>query len=152
MTVYSIYIFNKKCEAIYFKSWNSPSSLNVSDSSSGQEVDGDSENHKLVYGVVFSLKNMVSKMSAGKPAQEGFISYKTSTYKLHYFESPAGVKMVMITDRNAESMLDTLRSIYAKLYVEYVVKNPLAKPNTPIKNELFRSNLDKFILALPNFE
>ncbi|ORY53826.1 snare-like protein [Rhizoclosmatium globosum] len=95
---------------------------------------------------------MVNKMTAGKPSNEGFINYRTSTYKLHYFESPAGIKMVMITDRNSENMLETLKQIYSKLYVEFVVKNPLAKPNTPIKNELFRTNLDKYIQALPNYQ
>ncbi|KAJ3060516.1 TRAPP subunit bet5 [Podochytrium sp. JEL0797] len=122
MTVYSLYVFNKKCEAIFYQQWNLPSTL-PSSSEPAQDVDGDSETAKLVYGVVFSLRNLVTKMTAGKPSNEGFLSYKTSTYKLHYFESLAGVKMVILTDANAHSMLETLRTIYANYYVEFVVKS-----------------------------
>ncbi|KAJ3110476.1 TRAPP subunit bet5 [Physocladia obscura] len=171
MTVYSIHIFNKKCEAIYFKQWNnaatagsnktaaiatnepaSKQSESASDATNNIDVDGDSETAKLVYGVVFSLKNMVNKLSAGKNSTDGFLSYKTNAYKLHYFESPAGLKIVLITDAASASMLSVLRQIYSSIYVENVVKNPLAKPNTPIKNELFRGSLDKYIRGLQNFE
>ncbi|KAI8614696.1 transport protein particle complex of the golgi, subunit bet5-like protein [Chytriomyces sp. MP71] len=154
MTIYSIHIFNKKCEGIFYSEWNTPNAnaYDADENGEGRDVDGDPEMAKLVYGVVFSLRNMVDKMSVGKGASDGFLSYKTSTYKLHYFGSLAGPKFVLITDPNCPNMTETLKSVYAKLYVEFVVKNPLAKPNTPIKNALFRSNLDKFIRAMPNFE
>ncbi|KAJ3230731.1 hypothetical protein HDU78_008130 [Chytriomyces hyalinus] len=112
-----------------------------------KDVDGDPETAKLVYGVVFSLRNMANKLS-----NQGFTSYKTATYKLHYFESPAGPKLVLITDPNAPNMAGTLQSIYANVYVEHVVKNALVKPNTPIRNQLFRTTLDKYVRNLPNFE
>ncbi|KAJ3378584.1 Trafficking protein particle complex subunit 1 [Chytriomyces hyalinus] len=151
MTVHSIHIFNKKCECIYFTEWNSAkadaSKKDKLEPTEEKDVDGDPETAKLVYGVVFSLRNMASKLS-----NQGFSSYKTGTYKLHYFESPAGPKLVLITDPNAPNMADTLQSIYANVYVEHVVKNALVKPNTPIRNQLFRTTLDKYVRNLPNFE
>ncbi|KAJ3227203.1 Trafficking protein particle complex subunit 1 [Chytriomyces hyalinus] len=152
MTVHSIHIFNKKCECIYFNEWNAKPDASKKDKlllepAEEKDVDGDPETAKLVYGVVFSLRNMANKLS-----NQGFTSYKTSTYKLHYFESPAGPKLVLITDPNAPNMADTLQSIYASVYVEHVVKNALVKPNTPIRNQLFRTTLDKYVRNLPNFE
>ena len=46
----------------------------------------------------------------------------------HYFETPTGLKFVMLTDTNVGSLNDSLWDIYSKLYVEYVVKNPLYRP------------------------
>ncbi|KAJ3386641.1 hypothetical protein HDU80_000339 [Chytriomyces hyalinus] len=151
MTVHSIHIFNKKCECIYFAEWNAKADASKKDklepAAEEKDVDGDPETAKLVYGVVFSLRNMANKLS-----NQGFRSYKPGTYKLHYFESPAGPKLVLITDPNAPNMADTLQSIYANVYVEHVVKNALVKPNTPIRNQLFRTTLDKYVRNLPNFE
>ncbi|KAI9360471.1 Sybindin-like protein [Zopfochytrium polystomum] len=108
------------------------------------------EEAKLVYGVVFSLKNMVSKLLPRKNS-EGFLSYKTSTYKLHYFETPSCLRFVLTTDPASDNMRETLRQIYSDIYVEYVVKNPLVKHGGVIRNELFRTHLNSFIRSLPNY-
>ncbi|KAF8326632.1 uncharacterized protein EI90DRAFT_3070000 [Cantharellus anzutake] len=42
------------------------------------------EEAKLVYGVVLSLRNMIKKLSG---RDENFVSYKTSTYRMHLFET-----------------------------------------------------------------
>ncbi|KAI8831441.1 hypothetical protein BJ741DRAFT_616679, partial [Chytriomyces cf. hyalinus JEL632] len=85
-----------------------------------RRLTGYPETAKLVYGVVFALRYMASKLS-----NQGFSTYKTGTYKLHYFESPAGAgpKLVLITDPNAPNMAGTLQSICASMYVEHVAKN-----------------------------
>ncbi|KAI9286801.1 Sybindin-like family-domain-containing protein, partial [Umbelopsis sp. AD052] len=82
------------------------------------------EEAKLVYGVVLSLRNFVRKLS-GK--QDGFISYKTSAYKLHYYETPTGLKFIINSDQYTESLRPVLRQIYVQLYVEFVVKNALMR-------------------------
>ncbi|TPX31973.1 hypothetical protein SmJEL517_g04798 [Synchytrium microbalum] len=118
-------------------------------SASGGDISFEEES-KLVYGVILSLRNMVSKLT-GK-SSEGFIAYKTSAYKLHYFETPTGLKFVMNTDSNMESCREALRQIYAQIYVEYVAKNPLVKFDTPITNELFRISLNKFVKGMAGFD
>ncbi|KAI9257127.1 Sybindin-like family-domain-containing protein [Phascolomyces articulosus] len=82
------------------------------------------EEAKLVYGVIYSLRNFVRKLSSN---QDEFISYKTSTYRLHYYETPTGLKFVMNSDANTESLRAVLKQIYVQLYVEFVVKNGLMK-------------------------
>ncbi|KAI9312082.1 Sybindin-like family-domain-containing protein [Dichotomocladium elegans] len=82
------------------------------------------EEAKLVYGVIYSLRNFVRKLSAN---QDEFISYRTSTYRLHYYETPTGLKFVMNSDANTESLRAVLKQIYVQLYVDFVVKNGLMK-------------------------
>ena len=82
---------------------------------------------------------------------DGFLGYKTSAYKLHYFETPSGLKFVLNTDPNVGSMREVLRQIYTQVYVEFVARNPLAQMNQEIKSELFEKNLDTLVRGLNVF-
>lgn len=50
-----------------------------------------------------------------------FVSYRTSQYKLHYYETPTNIKFVMLTDIKSPSMRIALQQIYINLFVEYGV-------------------------------
>lgn len=50
---------------------------------------------------------------------ESFISYRTSHYKLHYYETPTSLKFVMVTDTKTNNLRIVLHQIYVSLYVEY---------------------------------
>ncbi|PFH51522.1 hypothetical protein AMATHDRAFT_175120 [Amanita thiersii Skay4041] len=109
------------------------------------------EEAKLVYGVVLSLRNMVKKLSG---RDEHFINYRTSTYKLHLFETPSGYKFIMLSDPNTESLRQTLRQIYAGPFIDYVVRNPLSTMDSRIHgidNEYFRASVDRYIRGLIAF-
>ncbi|CAL1706890.1 unnamed protein product [Somion occarium] len=110
------------------------------------------EEAKLVYGVVLSLRNMIKKLS-GKDEQ--FVNYKTSTYKLHLYETLSGYKFVMLSDPNADSLRFVLRQIYSGPFLEYVVRNPLVKMDSKergIDNEYFRTSTDRMIRGLSVFQ
>lgn len=111
------------------------------------------EESKLVYGVVRTLRNLVNKLSGN---QDGFISYRTSNYKLHYYETQTGLKFVINTDPSTESLRPVLRQIYTNFFVEYVVKNPLAPVGHPggegVNNEYFKAAVDKFVKNLSFFD
>ncbi|KAI5922162.1 Sybindin-like protein [Camillea tinctor] len=104
---------------------------------------------KLIFGAVFSLRNMVRKLGGDDDA---FISYRTGQYKLHYYETPTNLRFAMLTEPGALSMRNVLHQIYINLWVEYVVKNPLAptehKGGEGVRNEMFEMGLDKFIRGL----
>ena len=48
-----------------------------------------------------------------------FVSYRTSQYQLHYYETPTNIKFVMLTDLKSPSMRVALQQIYINLFVEY---------------------------------
>ncbi|KAG8165985.1 hypothetical protein KVR01_004537 [Diaporthe batatas] len=104
---------------------------------------------KLIFGTVFSLRNMVRKLGGDDDA---FISYRTGQYRMHYYETPTNLRFVLLTDTATMSMRNVLHQIYINLWVEYVVKNPLSpvehKGGAGITNELFEMGLDQFIRGL----
>jgi hypothetical protein len=82
---------------------------------------------------------------------DSFLSYRTSQYKLHYYETPTNTKFVMLTDTKSGSMRIALQQIYVNCYVEYVVKNPLSPVEHPggigVNNELFEASLEQFVVC-----
>lgn len=109
------------------------------------------DDEKLIFGLVFSLRNMVQKLGG---QDDTFLSYRTGEYKLHYYETPTRMKFVMLTDTKLNNLRPYLHQIWANLYVEYVVKNPLAPVEHPggigVANELFERALELFVTtALP---
>lgn len=103
------------------------------------------EEAKLVYGVIFSLRNMVHKLSG---RDEAFVNYKTSAYKLHLFETLTGYKFVLFTDPGADSMRYMLRQIYMGPFLEYVVRNPLVEMDSKergIDSDHFRQATDRLV-------
>lgn len=85
---------------------------------------------------------------------KSFVSYRTSQYKLHYYETPTNIKFVMLTDIKSGSMRLALQQIYVNIFVEYVVKNPLSPAEHPggigVNNELFEASLDVFVERVLN--
>ncbi|KAL1979238.1 hypothetical protein VTN96DRAFT_6412 [Rasamsonia emersonii] len=162
MTVYSFYIFDRHAECIYKRRWlprpvstgskpSRPASevqtlSNGVPQSSGRSPRSADDDAKLIFGTVFSLRNMVRKLGG---EDDSFICYRTSQYKLHYYETPTNIKFVMLTDTKAPSMRIALHQIYVNLYVEYVVKNPLSPIEHPggvgVNNELFEESLEQFV-------
>ncbi|XP_046806807.1 trafficking protein particle complex subunit 1 isoform X2 [Lucilia cuprina] len=108
------------------------------------------EEAKLTYGMLSSIKSFVSKISPHDP-REGFLFYKTNKYALHYLETPSGLKFVLNTDVNAVNVKELLQQIYSKIWVEYVVRDPLWNPGTPVTSDLFQTKLDELIRQSPIF-
>jgi len=100
-------------------------------------------------GLSIPLTDRVSKVSDLK-SPHSFLSYRTSQYKLHYYETPTNTKFVMLTDTKSGSMRIALQQIYVNCYVEYVVKNPLSPVEHPgglgVNNELFEASLEQFVV------
>lgn len=162
MVVYSFYIFDRHAECIYKRRWlPRPSSIAGKSSRPASEIAGPQggmpaalgetarttdDDAKLIFGTVFSLRNMVRKLGG---EDDSFVTYRTSQYRLHYYETPTNIKFVMLTDVKSPSMRVALQQIYINLYVEYVVKNPLSPIEHPggvgVNNELFEESLEQFV-------
>ncbi|KAF7132279.1 hypothetical protein RHSIM_Rhsim09G0201300 [Rhododendron simsii] len=139
-----MYVFNRNGICLLYREWNRPlHTLNAQ------------QDHKLMFGLLFSLKSLTAKMdptsvdkgNLGVPQLPGqgcsFHSFRTNTYKLSFMESPSGIKIILVTHPRTGDLRESLKYIY-NLYVEYVVKNPLYTPGTPIRCELFDSTLDQY--------
>ncbi|KAA8909578.1 Longin-like domain-containing protein [Sphaerosporella brunnea] len=178
MPIYSFYIFDRHCECIYVKQWlerererssfrpqtanstiSSPATLSEKRVSTPIDAPTNArpphgrlsvqDDAKLVFGVVFSLRNMVRKLSG---PDDNFISYRTSSYKLHYYETPTNLKFVMLTDIRMDNLRVALHQIYINLYVEFVTKNPLSpvehKGGEGVACELFELGLERFVQTI----
>lgn len=101
MTIYNMYIFDKFGTLMYYGEWN-----RVKQSGITREEVSDfkkilhrnsikilfyQQEAKLMYGMLFSIKSFVAKISPTDP-KEGFLFYKTNKYALHYLETPSGLK------------------------------------------------------------
>ncbi|MCJ1373563.1 TRAPP subunit bet5 [Loxospora ochrophaea] len=146
MVVYSFYVFDRHAECIYKKKWvpgpagSSKTALLNGAPTQGRVLSAE-DDAKLVFGTVFSLRNLVRKL--GGPED------KTGHYKLHYYETPTNLKFVMVTDTKTSNLRIVLHQIYVSLFVEYVVKNPLSPLEHPggigVNCELFELGLEQFI-------
>ncbi|KAF5018313.1 hypothetical protein F66182_9712 [Fusarium sp. NRRL 66182] len=151
MVIYSFHIFDRHTECVYSKSWLPPTTNpdGTITTNAAAAPTTSSDDAKLLFGTIFSLRNMVRKLGGDDDA---FISYRTAQYKLHFYETPANLRFVILTDTATLSMRNVLHQIYINLWVEYVVKNPLApvehKNGDGVKNELFELGLDQFIRGL----
>lgn len=165
LMIYSLWLFDRHCECIYTRHWNRGQREQAKES-----AENDDDDAKLLFGVVFSLRNMVQKLDPsiestspyGTGSGGEFVSYRTSAYKLHYYESPTSLKFIMISDIKVDSLRLVLHQIYVSLYVEYVVKNSLASVEHGRLNkdeegegvgvELFNMALDSFVTSLDAFK
>uniref|UniRef100_A0A023EGJ8 Trafficking protein particle complex subunit n=1 Tax=Aedes albopictus TaxID=7160 RepID=A0A023EGJ8_AEDAL len=132
--IYNLYIFDKYGTLLYYGEWNR---LKQSGITKDEEA-------KLMYGMLFSLKSFVNKISPIDP-KEGFLFYKTNKYALHFVEVSSGLKFVLNTDTTATGIKEFLLQLYSKIWVEYVVRNPLWTIGTPVTSELFKTKLDEFV-------
>ncbi|KAK6521611.1 TRAPP subunit bet5 [Arthrobotrys conoides] len=191
MVVYSFFIFDRHCECIYIRQWlntassaaqplsrpvTASSAATVATSVAEKPTSGSrlsiAEQAKLVFGVIFSLRNMVKKLCG---PEDSFLCYRTGHYKLHYYETLSSLRFVMLTDIRTESLKSSLHQIYVNLYVEYgkadiraqhakhvqlkftkmsvvVVKNPLSPVEHAggegVNNELFELGIDSFVRTI----
>ena len=67
MTIHTLYIFDRGGSCIYYKEW-----LRTKKSGLPQE-----EEFKLMYGMIFSIKSFVQRMSPSD-MRDGFLNFKTS--------------------------------------------------------------------------
>ncbi|GAU17626.1 hypothetical protein TSUD_255010 [Trifolium subterraneum] len=93
-----LYVFNRNGICLLYREWNRPlHTLNAQ------------QDHKLMFGLLFSLKSLTAKMdptsaekgNLGVPQLPGqgcsFHSFRTNTYKLSFMETPSGIKILVDT-------------------------------------------------------
>lgn len=85
---------------------------------------------------------------------EQFTSYRTSTYRLHLYETLSGYKFVCLSDPSTDGLRFVLRQIYSGPFVDFVVRNPLVPMDSReqgIDNDYFRASVDRLVRGLSVF-
>lgn len=75
-----------------------------------------------LYALVFLSRLMSPCRSFRK---DGFLSYKTSCYKLNYYETVTGLKFVLNTDHTVGNIRDTLHQLYSTVSILVLTKRSL---------------------------
>jgi len=137
--LFNMYIYNRKGKCLFYKEWNR--TLNTL-------ADDVAEEQKLVYGMLFSLKDLTSKLSP-LGTTEGLHVMKTDSYALHHFQSASGMVFVLNTDVETPDLYEALKYIYSNIYVECVTRNPLYSYNSelPIDSPLFMSKVEEYLFS-----
>ncbi|CCE61830.1 hypothetical protein TPHA_0B01580 [Tetrapisispora phaffii CBS 4417] len=122
MTIYSFWIFDKHCNCIFNREWTLSS-----DSSSGTtNSKQNSETAKLLYGLIYSLRNITQKLSNTESGNKNDIrTISTGKYRVHTYCTATGLWFVLLTDFFQQSYLQVLQHIYSHIYVKYVSHNLL---------------------------
>ena len=84
------------------------------------------------FGICKAIADVGAKLAgiinpnAGEDSSEGvFRDFLTGKYKLSYFCAPTGLCFVLLSSKDDKRYSDILTEVYAKLYVEFVSKNPM---------------------------
>mmetsp|Transcript_8884 Transcript_8884/g.13490 ORF Transcript_8884/g.13490 Transcript_8884/m.13490 type:complete len:140 (+) Transcript_8884:1-420(+) len=137
--IFNFFLFTREGECLYYKEWNRK-----------RKCESPEEEQKLLFGLLFSLKTFCEKSCpSDTPATKDFHYFTTSTYKLHFYETPTGLKFILLTDPSVMNLRDQLKHIYA-IYVKFCVKDPLYKLGTPLHSEAFEQNLQNHVKSLSN--
>ena len=150
MVCYNLYIFNREGTCLYYHEWYRPKLVKHGAGNQGDD-------QRQLFGLFWTLKNFTASLNPkdpnkpklGTPLKIGegctFYCFRTNVYKLHFLESPSGVKVILNTTPDTGDLRDVLDYIYSQLLVEYVTKNPLYDPGEPFNFEQFSAVLDHFM-------
>ncbi|CEP01506.1 Trafficking protein particle complex subunit [Plasmodiophora brassicae] len=136
--LYSLRIYRRDGECLFEQHWTSGSTAHVVD-------------HRTTFGLLFALKafaNQLTPIMLGELENEPIRSFCTEDYKLHYLETPTGLRFIMITDTDVGDQRETLQRIYA-LYVAATSLNATHVPGTPLHSPLFVLQLHEYVRTLP---
>ncbi|CDK25371.1 unnamed protein product [Kuraishia capsulata CBS 1993] len=145
MAIYSLWIFDRHSNCIYSREWDNKSK------SSLVNVNNAKDTAKLLFGTIFSMKNISQNLSK----QNKLKSFSTLRFKCHFKETGSGLKFCLLTDPELEDMQFLLDEIYTSCYVNHVVKNALSpvdfRAGQVIGSEPFTSDIDRLVVTLPSF-
>ena len=137
MTIYNFYIFDRRGSCLWYREWLRPfNSLS------------EGEDGRLMFGMLFSLKEMIGKMGGGR---EDLQTMRTPAYATHVFETVTGLRFVMNTDAQAQSCRPELEHIYSSIFVDKIVMDPLYDPakGPPKITAAFERALEAYLRQRP---
>lgn len=148
MTIYSFYIFDRHCSCIYAREFDrtssSPDSVNASNTS---------DMAQLLFGTIYSLKNILAKLAAPDSANL-LRSFSTGQYRVHFLESLTNFKFALVLDLSLDNLQPQLWHLYSEIFVRNIVTNPLSCVefgSLKLSNPVFIQRSDEYLKGLAIF-
>jgi trafficking protein particle complex subunit 1 len=148
MTVHSLHIFDRKGRTLFTKRYAAVSE--------GENEDPEqlAEQRKLVFGMLFSLREIATSLSPEGTKDTSIHFVKTGASTLYNFESNSGLRFSLYMSNNkkthdsAKSIRTALQHIYNDLWINNVTRSPVYIPTAPnVASTSFEQNLDAFFAA-----
>ena len=79
----------------------------------------------------------------------GIETIEAESFKLFCYQTPTGIKFIVLTDPRQNNMDAFLRKIY-KLYADFAMKNPFYSLEMPIRCELFDIGIQNLLEETQN--
>lgn len=147
MTIYAFYIFDRHCNCIYSREYapgNDFGTLNKNN---------ESDMAKLLFGMVYSLKNLAQKLGSANSAN--FLrSFSTGYYRVHFLESLSNFKFALVSDLTVDCLQDILWHLYSDIFVKTVALNaltPVEFGESKVTNGNFVAQSDAYLRSLRVF-
>ncbi|OEU20939.1 hypothetical protein FRACYDRAFT_154427, partial [Fragilariopsis cylindrus CCMP1102] len=135
MTVHSFHIFDRRGKTLFTKRYND-------DEAAAEEEEEErlSEQRKLVFGMLYSLRELSSSLSpVDGPGDLQFM--KTGASNVYNYETVSGLRFVLYTTNNDNitssrqpinntntNIRSSLKYIYEHIWVAYVIRSPMYQP------------------------
>lgn len=171
MTIHSFNIFDRKGKSLFTKTYSTIATKQQRylQESGASEPGSDpvKEQRKLVFGMLFSLRELVASLTpedVGRSLQ----SVKTGSTTVHTFETMSGLYFALYTSNDVPATntsersdysettfaRDVLRHVYSNLWVECVIRSPMHVPGAAdidVNATTFEKELDSYLSSLPWF-
>lgn len=136
-TLYSLHIFNKFGECIFYTEWHRESTPEMGE-------------RQVVVGLVYAMQRKVVEHLSKRGSEANFTAIHTSHYKLHFMHARTGYRFVLLTapffpTKDGQDLLD---EIFATVFVQFVSKdaNFRHEEGVTITSPTFQSALRELML------
>jgi trafficking protein particle complex subunit 1 len=144
MGVHSFLIFDRKGKTMFVKRYGKQDQ-------EGMDEAALEEQRKLVFGMLFSLREMIGSLS---PAEDPALhSVQTGASTVHVYETNSGLRVAVYMNNSSgpsegASIRTALEHIYKELWVQCVIRSPLYRPTEPnIGATNFEQKLDDYLVS-----
>lgn len=153
MPVHSLHVFDRKGKTLFTKRY-------VKSNKDEEDPEELAEQRKLVFGMLYSLQDVVVSLTPEMPKERGLYSIRTGASTLYHHESASGLRFALYvtgdqgnnSSSNANSIRQALNHIYNELWIQCVTLSPLYQPSEPnVDATNFEQQLDSYLATHPWF-
>lgn len=145
MTIFAFNIYDRHCNCIYNRQFN--------EANGTINKYNDSNQLKLLFGLLYSLKTIVTKLKANNQLK----SLVIGVFRIHYMETLTNFKFLLVTSNDIDNLQLVLHKLYSQYFIENIIFNPLSQVEfietsteltKIINNSNFINETDEYLMNL----